>query len=169
MHFVKAVIFILILFVSLSVDAAEPSINELRNLFYQSKNDRRAAELLCKKLERTDRKAGALILAYKGIGRMMYAKHSINPYTKLVNFNAGKNLLEEGVRIDAANAEVRFLRYCIQTQIPAVLCYYSNKDEDKALLLRAWKTIVDEDLKQRIRAYLVEFGNCSSNEKMKLI
>lgn len=149
-------------------NAAEPSILELRNLFYQSKKDPAASELLCKRTEKAEDNGSALLLAYKGIGLMMSAKHLFNPYSKLVNFNTGKSLLERALRRDAANPEIRFLRYCIQTQVPGVLGYYANKAEDKEWLLRQWNRIPDADLKQRISAYLMEYGNCTTDEKKRL-
>ena len=146
----------------------DPDIIELRNLFYHSDKDKKVCEQFCKKLQMIENTGNPLLLAYKGISLIMSAKHVSNPYYKISNFNKGKAILERAVQMDLKNTEIRFLRYCVQTQVPGILCYRANKEEDKMFLLIQYKSIKDENLKHKIRFYLLEWGNCTSSEKFLL-
>lgn len=72
--------------------------------------------------------------AYFGIATMMLGKLYENPFTKLSYFNKGKVILEDAIEMDPSNAEIRFLRFVVQNQVPAILLYYQDKRSDKTLI-----------------------------------
>ena len=128
-------------------------VNHIRTLYY------RAAELgqtrqFMQTMERTDVTKSPVLLCYKGIACMMAAKEGINPYTKLREFNRGKAMIQEAVKRDPQNAEIRFLRYGAQTNAPSFLGYNKNVEEDEAFLIGQLASVTDADLRKRIAGYL---------------
>ena len=128
-------------------------LSHVRTLYY------RAAELgqtrqFMQTMERADVSKNPVLLCYKGIACMMAAKESINPYTKLREFNRGKAMIHEAVRRDPQSAEIRFLRYGAQTNAPSFLGYNKDIEADEAFLTEKLATVTDEDLKKRIAGYL---------------
>ncbi len=148
--------------------ASGHNVLELRRLYYKANEDKASSELFCTQMEMLEAKGDALLLCYKGVARMMAAKHRVNPYKKLTLFQEGRELLEDAVRRDPANTEVRFMRFCVQSQAPGILGYSSNMKEDKRLLLQRWPGMRDADLKGRIRSFLLRYGECSAAEKQVL-
>lgn len=71
-----------------------------------------------------------VIKAYKGMAIAMYAKVTSSIPEKLDCFHKGKALLEGAVNTDIYNPEVRFLRYCMQSETPSILGYKGNLEED---------------------------------------
>jgi hypothetical protein len=68
------------------------------------------------------------------------AKHAGNPLSKYSNFNKGKKLLENAVKRDPKNLEIRFMRYICQEKTPSFLGYKENLEEDKKFILSEYKT-----------------------------
>jgi len=159
---------ICILLVAVKAAATEPGIREVRELFFRSGSDKGASQQFYEKLQAADCGGSALLLAYKGVSIIMEAKYSFNPYYKLSYFNEGKHVLEEAVHRAPNDPEIRFLRFSVQTQAPGLLGYSSDKTADKSFLLGSWRSLPDEDLKQRVKHYLVAYGGCSAAERQML-
>ena len=100
---------------------------------------------------------------------MMIANYVLNPFTKLSYFNKGKKLLEQAIETAPANAELRFLRFAIQANIPSFLGYNSNIGEDKNLLMKSVAPMADAQLRQLIVPYLTDSAFTSQEEKKKLL
>ena len=71
---------------------------------------------------------------YFALSVMMQAKLHKNPFTKLSYFNKGKNILEETISANPKVVELRFLRFSVQNEIPAILLYFNDIDSDKKML-----------------------------------
>lgn len=71
---------------------------------------------------------------YYALASMMLAKKYKNPFTKLSYFNKGKTLLEDAIENDKGNIELRFLRFAVQNEVPPILLYFNNMEEDKEML-----------------------------------
>lgn len=85
---------------------------------------------------------------------MLMAKHVINPFSKLSYFKKGRIMLEKAINTDKNNVELRFLRYTIQTSVPAFLNYSQDKKQDKEFLISSLVSLEDHELKQAINNYL---------------
>ncbi len=154
--------------ISFNSFATNTSIIELRNLYYRATTDELFSQKFLKVFERLDINTDPVLKGYKGVAEIVSAKYFTNPYNKWNAFRHGKELLENAISADTANIELRFLRFCIQTNIPAILCYYQEKKEDKKYLIRKYSAINDTDLKLRVHQYLWDHGNCSRDEKIIL-
>ena len=165
----RFVITILCLALSGQLMAKVPDVKELRQLYCQARENKSNADKFLKAIEGVEDSQDPLILSYKGLALLFQADFSYNPYNKFSFFNRGKALMEQAIKKDPANAEIRFLRFCVQTNVPFFLNYNSKINEDKLLILNAWSSITDEVLKQLIKDSLIKSGYCNAEEKKKLI
>ena len=64
----------------------------------------------------------------------MLAKHDSNPVKKWRYFYKGKDMLENAINKYPNNLELRFLRYCVQLNVPDFLAYKSHLESDKEII-----------------------------------
>ena len=69
-------------------------------------------------------------IAYLGAGLMLKSKYS----RKLKYFKKGKNKLDDIINKYPNFVELRWIRYCIQTNTPKILNYKQHLSEDKAMI-----------------------------------
>ena len=140
-----------------SASAQHTDIRELRNLYYRSYKEKKQAELLHEQLANVSI-TNPLYYGYKAISSIMLCNHVNNPYTKLKYFYTGKNQLEAAIKSMSTDPELRYLRFAVQCNAPAVLNYNDNIREDKKILLdyigSKRHQSDDEDLYKRICDYL---------------
>lgn len=92
--------------------------------------------------------------AYTIMTWFLKAKDYYNPVNKLEAFNKGRKLLDNLIKQDSSNLELRFLRYTIQDNAPGFLGYDDNIEEDKKFIQKGYLALTDIDLKTRIISYL---------------
>lgn len=90
---------------------------------------------------------------YKGALLMMKAAYAWMPTDKLNYFNQGKALLEEAIRKEPSNVELRYIRFSVQESVPSFLGY-DHRKEDRTFLENQLPLIKDVSLKNMIRTYL---------------
>ncbi len=95
-----------------------------------------------------------IIVGYKAMAIMIAADFKWNPYKKFELFNIGKEQLEKAIANEQNCAELVYLRYGIQTNVPDFLDYSHNTESDRIFLEESIKTMEDVDLKKRISDYL---------------
>lgn len=145
-----------------------PSMEMIRAMYQKAAGDETACKELISLLEPFSEKKHALLSGYKGSATMMMANYVFNPVSKLSYFNKGKKILEKAIEGERENAELRFLRYTIQTNIPFFLGYKKDIKGDKRFLLACLKNIDNSPLKAMISGYLKEYGNLTLEEKQSL-
>jgi hypothetical protein len=146
----------------LMIDAQTPSLIELRNL---SSGNTFAASDSMDAIINSFQEKNSVIIGYGAIAEMIRAKSSISPFEKIRYFKVGRNKLEASIRADYYSVELRYLRFCIQTNIPFFLNYSSNIEEDKRHILNHWSYLTDTDLKQRIKIYMMRSDFCTEIER----
>ncbi len=77
--------------------------------------------------------------AYLGAAKALMAEVVSNPFTKLSYFNDGKKLIDQAIKIDPKNAELRCLRFMIQQNTPDFLNYSDDIKVDFAILKREFE------------------------------
>ncbi len=141
------------------------SLQQARSIFEQAPlSEQKAADFLA---EISATKNNTLI-GYKGALTMIMAKHTINPFKKLDCFNTGKLLLEQALKKEPNNVELRYLRFSIQCNTPSFLDYYGQKQTDKLFLLKQTKAMKDADLKNRIVQFMLQCTELNATEKLNL-
>lgn len=165
----KKVAFLMLLLFATKAYSAEPEIEEVKILFEASAHSKHSADRLLNLLSAIDSSSPPLLICYKGAAEMMQAKYGFNPINKFRRFKKGKILIEEAVKKEPDNIEIRFLRFTIQTNLPAFLNYNDDIKKDKIHLLANLKTTKDKKLKQAIVKYLSSSRYCSTEEKKELV
>ncbi|WP_052496002.1 hypothetical protein [Pedobacter lusitanus] len=150
----KKAVFLVILLIAIKSYAAEPEIREVKNLFSASAYSKASADQLLKLLSATGESSPALFICYKGAAEMMQAKYGFNPVNKFKRFKKGRSLIENAVKKEPDNLEIRFLRFLIQTNLPSFLNYNNDIHKDRNYLLANLKTTDDKELRQNILKYL---------------
>src|SRR6187431_3139045 len=134
--------------------APEISLRDVREMFYKASESRKVAEEFKEKMEKIA-ESNPTLLAYKAMSHMLLANYSYNPVNKITYFNRGKELLEKSIRLAPTNAEIRFLRFSVQTNAPSFLGYKTNIDQDKKIIVDYLnESDSDLDLEKRMKDYL---------------
>lgn len=118
-----------------------------------------ADKALCKKmilaLEET-KDNSATHLGYLGGLQTIWANHVFSPISKLNTFNKGKKNLEQAIKKEPKNVELRFIRLSVQKNAPSFLGYYSNIKEDMQFIKNNRSGIKSEILNKHIEPLLKE-------------
>lgn len=114
----------------LSWSSTANEINQMRSLFIQGiEGDIEECYEYASEINES-----AISLAYKGASLSMMAENGFNPVTKLNRFDEGKTLMERAVSLDPESPEIRFLRFCIQSEAPGFLGYNDEMNEDMKII-----------------------------------
>ena len=69
-------------------------------------------------------------LAYLGALQAIWANHLFSPISKLNTFKEGKKNIEQAIKKEPTDVELRFIRLSIQKNVPSFLGYKSKIKED---------------------------------------
>jgi len=141
-------------------------IQKIRSLLVDAAESKKANKELKALLAACEN--NALMNGYRGASVMIEAKHMFNPLSRWNKFKQGKALVENAIKNDASNYELRYLRFAIQTHIPPVLGYSANIQADKKLLIDRFASVKDADLKKRVLNFLLTAKVCTKEELNKL-
>jgi hypothetical protein len=145
----------------------KPSLVEIRNLLMQAAESKKANTQLKAALAQYPDN-NMVIKGYRGVSTMIEAKHMFNPMSRWNKFKQGRAIMEEAIQSDVNNFELRYLRFAIQTSVPAVLGYSKHIEEDKKLLISQLDKVKDADLRNRTVKYLMSTKHCTPEELNKL-
>lgn len=142
----------------------------LRRHYEQAAADKTAGEKFYKLL--ADYKDGnALVLGYKAAAEAIRARDA-SMFNKMTYVQDAARTFEQAVGLDPQNPEIRFLRFSVESNLPAFLGLSKHVDEDKALLLNAAlshpKSGLDPEAFRTVRNFLVERGHVSDEQAQRL-
>jgi hypothetical protein len=150
----KVIIIILgILLTPIRSQASDTSIIEIREIFYQATQSSEAADLLNTILTDNLISKDITLQGYKGVSLMLLAKYTLNLYKKMYYFNQGKIALDNAIREQVDNIELRYLRYTVQLKAPQFLNYNGALSDDFYFIKSNLYNINDLDLKSRINNF----------------
>jgi len=113
----------------------------------------------------------ALVLAYKGASEAIRARDA-SMFNKLTYVQDAAKTFEQAVGLDPQNPEIRFLRFSVESNLPAFLGLSKHVDEDKEMLLTAAlshpKSGLDAEAFRTVRDFLVERGHVSESDALRL-
>lgn len=115
--------------------------------------------------------SNALHKAYKGVSIAMYAELASDVSKKFEFFNQGKTLLEDAVKKDASNPEIRFLRFSVQAEVPWIVGYSSNLKEDAQIIINALQKgsiNAKDDFWKKAISFMLKSGELSSEKETQL-
>ena len=148
----------------------ESQIIGIRNAYYASTKNYKAAKDFANHINRLNHSIDPVLIGYKGMAEFVFSYHSYNPYRKLEHFNKGKKLLEQAIQMDTKSIELLFLRFSVQTNCPFFLNYSDNIPGDKKALITYLinSQFPDQDLKNRVKNYLLQSNFLNKNEKKEI-
>lgn len=115
--------------------------------------DRELCEKMIDELDR-EKNNSATYLGYLGGLQTIWANHVFSPISKWNTFKKGKGNIEQAIKIEPENVELRFIRLSIQKNIPSFLGYKSNIDEDIEFIKKNRNQICIEILNNNIEMLL---------------
>lgn len=134
---------------------SKPNLKEIRDLYVQSVTSKTTNEILVNKLKEAN-ESTPVLSGYKGAAFIIMAKHHLNPWKKWNDFKKGRDIVENVIKKYPENFELRFIRLSLQSNLPAILNYSSDMEEDSSILINAIPQIKDNDLKNRVIKYFEE-------------
>ena len=113
----------------------------------------------------------ALVLGYKAASEAIRARDA-SMFNKLTYVQDAAKTFEQAVSIDPQNPEIRFLRFSVESNLPAFLGLSKHVDEDKEMLLNAAlshpKSGLDAESFRTVRSFLVARGHVSDEQAQRL-
>ena len=150
----RSILLLFVLLCGIAAKAQDKSLETLRRGYYKLHTDSASCARLYAQVSQTT-SADNTYNAYKGAITASMANHVKNAAEKLKLFNEGKALLEQSIKNDASNTELRFLRLTIQTNCPKALGYNKQIEGDKTFIADHLETVKDASLQQKIKDYMV--------------
>ncbi|MBB5440428.1 hypothetical protein HDC92_004129 [Pedobacter sp. AK017] len=105
-------------------------------------------------LEKTKNNS-ATHLAYLGGLQTIWTNHVFSPISKLNTFKEGKKNIEQAIKNEPNNAELRFIRLSVQKNAPSFLGYKSSIDEDTEFIKKNKNQISSDILHKNIETLLI--------------
>ena len=124
-------------------------IQDIRDIYFGNNESISKCDSLQFLLNSFDKKTN-IIDAYIGANSLLYCKFSDDVFKKFSYFEKGKMMIEEAIKKDPDNVEVKFLRYINQNNIPWFLNYNQNIEEDYKFITSHLNSIDDKDFKNLI-------------------
>ena len=113
----------------------------------------------------------ALVLGYKAASEAIKARDA-SMLNKLTYVQQAARTFEQAVALDPTNAEIRFLRFSVESNLPPFLGLSKHVDVDKAFLLDAAlqhpRSGLDNEAFRAVREFLVGRGHLSETEAQQL-
>lgn len=104
-------------------------LDEVRANYNRFLSDKELCGKMILELEET-KNHSATHLGYLGGLQTIWANHVFSPVNKLNTFNKGKKNIEQAIKKEPNNVELRFIRLSVQKNAPSFLGYQSNIKED---------------------------------------
>lgn len=120
----------------MSLFLATLDLAEIRTDFQKASSDKRLREAFYSKISE-EPSHSPTIAAYKGSAKAMMAEVVLSPYSKYSLFKSGTEMIDLAAKQDPSNAEIRYLRFLIQTESPAFLGYDDDIENDFNIITKA--------------------------------
>ena len=129
------------------------SLDDVRANYSQLATDKKMCSELLAQLEK-NKDQSATHLAYLGGLQTIWANHVFSPIGKLNTFKEGKKNIEQAIKKEPENVELRFVRLSVQKNAPSFLGYKSNINEDAKFIKENRHQIRSEILQKNIGTLL---------------
>lgn len=153
----------------LMIFTVHPDLTVYRKQLDNSLENKAAAKQFYEQMQKVKDSDEPVLLGFRAMSEFMLCKHLLNPISKLSHFNRGRDLLEAAIKRNQKDPELLFFRLSTQSNVPSILRYSSNINEDKRSLIGYLKAGIhpgqDKTLYKRIRDYLLINQHCSAEEK----
>lgn len=142
------------------------NVTEIREAYYGASKTKQNAEKFYNELSKYN-KNNSVILAYKGAAFALKSKYTSNKKDKKEFFVSGVKLIENAVKEEPQNIEIRLVRFSIQENTPKFLKYKANLEEDKKLILLGYDK-QPKEIKECVKKYVSNSSVFTESEKLKI-
>lgn len=145
---------LLISTIFLLTSATTTSLDVVRASYNKVVSDKKMCKQMIAELEKIKNNS-ATHLAYLGGLQAVLANHVFNPISKLNTFNEGKKNIEQAIKNEPNNVELRFIRLSVQRNAPSFLGYKSSINEDTEFIKKNTNQISSDILHENIETLLI--------------
>ncbi|MCR5886807.1 hypothetical protein LRS06_03260 [Hymenobacter sp. J193] len=153
-----------------STEANPYAVAHLRRQYQQAAASKEAGEKF-HKLMAAYSQQDAVVLAYKAAAEAIRARDA-SMFNKLSYVQNASRQFDQAVKLDADNAEIRFLRLSVESNLPGFLGMSQHVDEDRQFLLTTLlkhpESGLDAESFSLVRDFLVERGHVTGPDAEKL-
>lgn len=146
-----------------------PSVNEIRDLYLiAGENSKFRQQFIDYFIEKPP--VLPVEQAYFATAILMSSEIQQGKINQYLTFKKGKQMLDSVIAHHENIAEIRYLRFAVQENIPGFL-NYDNRDEDKAILFNNLNSIQNMNhlaLKNAVKNTLLNSNHLSISEKEKI-
>lgn len=139
---------------------------DVREQYYAASKSKQNAEKFYNLLAKYN-KENKTMIAYKGAALALKSKYAPDKKDKKELFIEGVTTIENCVKQEPSNAEIRLIRLSIQENTPKFLKYKANIDEDKKMILSLFDK-QSKELKEYIKIYINQSKVFTEVEKQKI-
>ena len=107
----------------------------------------------------------SILLAYQGAIKTIKAKFTKKASEKKAFFKAGVSAIENAVKANPENVEIRYIRLTVQENSPKFLGYHKEIEDDKEFILKNYSTITSPSIKNVIKDFVLNLENSDRAEK----
>jgi hypothetical protein len=167
---VKLLLILFFSFLSLVSDATPYSATNLRRQYQLAATDKQAGEKFYQLMAAYTQQE-PVVLAYKAAAEAIRARDA-SMFNKLTYVQNASKQFDQAVKLDADNAEIRFLRLSVESNLPAFLGLSQHVDEDRQFLVKTLlahpKSGLDAESFALVRSFLVDRGHVTDSEAQQL-
>ncbi|MEM9981747.1 MAG: hypothetical protein AAF734_04565 [Bacteroidota bacterium] len=139
--------------------------DEIRKAYSRASDSAAATQQLEQLIKQQSQQHHPVILAYKAVVEALKAKFVWLPFQKMSHLNTMRNLFYKAVEGEENNIEIRFLRFSIQANLPAILMQSPNLKEDKSVIIENIdSSTLSIPFKEAVVDFLVNSGECTEKE-----
>ncbi len=165
----RQLVIIILFFLALSSDAQ--SLFEVRKNFHDAVLESKRTREFHEYLKNSDLTTPT-INAYRAASEAMMARVVWNPVSKFAQVLKYADMMEEAVKSDEDNIEIRFLRLSIEYNIPKFLGMSKHLKEDTDIIVQNLSDVQNMDLDPSQGRYILSFLEttklCTSQEMLAM-
>lgn len=140
-------------------------LEAIRFSYKTASQDKLKADAFYNSLEKVSNTDRIELVAYKASAMTLKAKYAKGLKNKKDGFIEGVTLLEETIKREPNNVELRLIRLSIQENTPKLLRYKSEITTDKEFILTQYNSLKSTNLKNHIKDYIAQSKAFSAEEK----
>jgi len=159
-------LFFILLFISFISNAQD--VKEIRGQYPKAVENAETTSKLEGELAKVSSGSKTVLMAYKGAVSTLKAKFAKKKGEKKEFFKAGVSLIENAIKAEPSNIEIRYIRMSVQENSPKFLGYHKNIEEDKEFILKNYANVSSKELKKLIKDFIQKSESFNALEKEKL-
>lgn len=145
---------------------ASVSISEVRELYKNCSISKEKALHFYQKLANVEKNDKNIVLSsYKAAAITLKSKYEKGLKRKKQLFKEGALLLEENIKKEPNNIELRLIRLSIQENVPKILRYKKNITEDKHFIYKNLHQVKNKKLRNYIKTFVLQSKSFTKEEK----